>query len=78
MSRYSAKQAATLEILNDLRGAEAFCPMSELDWSVFAGADEGTLITYGDKFAFLLSPDGSLAVVGGDKEVKLIVEEVGG
>jgi hypothetical protein len=66
-----------LGILNDLRTAEPFRPMTREDWHGFAGADPGTYITEGGQYIFLLSPAGSLAVVADDgNEINLVLEVV--
>ena len=71
-----------LEIISDLRsigdhGLEpAFRDFDNLDWCGFAGADLGSKIAHGDKYVFILSPNGDLTVIDGDgKETNLNMVE---
>jgi hypothetical protein len=60
-----------LALLKDLRAIEAddfFRPMQKEDWYAFAGADSGSLIAYGEKYTYILSPSGELTAINNEED----------
>lgn len=72
------------KILNDVHGGGGFefKPMNKDDWQAFAGAEEGSRIAYTESWAYILTPNGTLDVIGNDdweaepQQYRITVERV--
>lgn len=62
-----------LDVIKDLSKADDFHAMTKLDWDAFAGAEEGTLIAFSEKYIFLLAPNGQLDAISDDTQITIAV-----
>jgi hypothetical protein len=51
-----------LSIVTDLMTVKAFKAFEEHEWDAFAGAAEGSLIGYGQRYAFILTTETLTAI----------------